>query len=159
MNKSAKNIVCLLLGILASLCYITSAQATLGGDSASVEADRVTMKVEHAARQTLATSGSYTVHETALPSGTVVRQYVSNNGIVFAVAWNGPFIPDLKQLLGLHFDTMVARQSKQSNAGHRFFSQHEADLVIESGGHQRSFAGRAYLISAIPVNVTVQEIQ
>jgi len=159
MNKSAKNIAFHIFGLLLSICYVTSAQATLGGDSVSVETDRVSLKAEHAARQTLATSGSYTIHETTLPSGTVVRQYVSNNGIVFAVAWNGPFIPDLKQLLGLHFDTMVARQSKQSNAGHRFFSQHEADLVIESGGHQRSFAGRAYLISTIPVNVTVQEIQ
>jgi hypothetical protein len=159
MNNSAKNIAYHLCCILASICYVTSAQAMLGGDGASVENDRVNMKVEHAARQTLATNGSYTVHETTLPSGIVVRQYVSNNDIVFAVTWNGPFIPNLKQLLGVHFDTMVARQAKQSNAGHRFFSQHEADLVIESGGHQRSFSGRAYLSSVIPANVSEQEIQ
>lgn len=159
LHKSAKNIVCHLLGILVYVCAITSAQAELGGNGASVEADRVNMKVERTARQNLATNGSYTVHETTLPSGTVVRQYVSNSDVVFAVAWTGPFIPDLKQILGINFDTMVARQSKQSNAGHRSFSQHEADLVIESGGHQRSFVGRAYLISMIPANVTLQEIQ
>jgi hypothetical protein len=54
---------------------------------------------------------------------------------------------------------MIANQAKQSNAGHRSFSQNEADLVIESGGHPRSFVGRAYLKSAIPANVTTQEIQ
>ncbi len=135
------------------------AQASLGGDTSSVESDRVAMKAEHAARQSIAPTGSYTVHETTLPTGTLVRQYVSNNGMVFAVAWNGPFLPDFRQLLGLHFDTMVARQAKQTNAGHRYFSQHEGDLVIESGGHQRSFAGRAYLKGAIPAGVTELEIQ
>ncbi len=54
---------------------------------------------------------------------------------------------------------MVAGQSKQSIAGHRYYSQHEADLVIESGGHMRSFSGRAYLKSAIPANVIEQEIK
>jgi hypothetical protein len=150
---------CACLGILFFISYAAPAHATLGGDAASVDTDQTSMKVEHAARRSLAMNGSYTVHESTLPSGTRVRQYVSNAGVVFAVSWDGPFIPDLRQLLGLHFDTMVARQAQQSNAGHRSFSQHEADLVIESGGHQRSFAGRAYLKSAIPAGVTEQEIQ
>ena len=158
-NKSTVKTSCIWLGMMLSIGYVISANATLGGDAASVETDRLSMKVEHAARQNLAATGSYTVHETVLPSGTVVRQYLSSNGVVFAVAWAGPFIPDLKQLLGLHFDTMIANQAKQSNAGHRSFSQNEADLVIESGGHPRSFVGRAYLKSAIPANVTTQEIQ
>ena len=138
---------------------MATAQASLGGDTASIEIDRISMKADHAARQSLASTGSYTMHEITLPYGTVVRQYVSSNGVVFAVAWNGPFLPDFRQLLGLHFDTMVAGQAKQPNAGHRFFSQHEGDLVIESGGHQRSFAGRAYLQSGIPASVTEQEIK
>ena len=145
--------------MLVFLCHVSSAHAVLGGDSASVEADRVSMKVAHAARQILSSTGSYTVYETTIPSGTIVRQYVSSNGVVFAVAWSGPFLPDFRQLLGVHFDTMVARQAKQTNAGHRNFNQHEGDLVIESGGHQRSFFGRAYLSSLIPADVTLQDIQ
>ena len=158
-NKFTMRTMCICIGMALSLSYTLSANAMLGGDSSSIETDRAAMKVEHAARRNISTSGSYTVHETILPSGTHVRQYVSNNDVVFAVAWSGPFIPDLKQLLGLHFDTMIARQSKQSNAGHRSFHQDEGDLVIESGGHQRNFVGRAYLKSAIPANVTPQEIQ
>ena len=147
------------LGLLIYVGIVSSAHATLGGDTASVESDRISMKVEHAARQSMAPSGSYSVHETTLPAGTLVRQYVSNNGVVFAVAWNGPFLPDFRQLLGLHFDTMVAHQAKQTNAGHRFLNHSEGDLVIESGGHQRSFIGRAYLKSRVPAGVTEQEIQ
>jgi hypothetical protein len=139
--------------------YVASACATLGGDGASVEADSATLRVERAARQTLAPTGSYSIHEITLSSGTFVRQYVSSANIVFAVTWNGPFLPDFRQLLGLHFDTMVARQARQSNAGHRSFNHEEGDFVIESGGHQRSFVGRAYLKSAIPAGVSEQEIQ
>ena len=146
-NKLLLSVACSLIGMMVSICQITSAHAALGGDSASVETDRVSMKAEHAARQSLSATGSYTVYETTIPSGTIVRQYLNSNGVVFAVAWSGPFLPDFRQLLGVHFNTMVARQAKQSNAGHRNFNQHEGDLVIESGGHQRSFAGRAYLSS------------
>jgi hypothetical protein len=147
------------LGIILCTGYVVSAYANLGGDGASIEADRVNMHAEHAARQSLAPTGSYSVHETTLPSGTLVREYVSNTNIVFAVTWDGPFLPDFRQLLGLHFDTMLARQAKQSNAGHRSFNHEEGDLVIESGGHQRSFVGRAYLKSALPAGVTEQEIK
>ncbi len=75
----------LLFGLIP---YATSAFATLGGDSASVESDRVNMKVARMARQTLSTSGSYTIHEMTISTGTIVRQYVSNNNVVFGVAWS-----------------------------------------------------------------------
>ena len=159
LSKSATQIAILCFTILISILDVMPAQASLGGDPTSVETDRITMKAEHATRQSLAATGNYNVHEITLPYGTMVRQYVARNGAVFAVAWNGPFLPDFRQLLGLHFDTMVAHQAKQTNAGHRFLIQHEGDLVIESGGHQRSFSGRAFLKNLIPVGVTEQEIQ
>ncbi len=162
MNKPLKitaYAACRFFIMLAALSHVTSAHASLGGDSASVEADRLHMKVKHAARQTPSSTGSYTVHETTLPTGTLVRQYVSRAGVVFAVTWSGSFMPNLRQLLGPHFDTMVARQARQEHAGHRSVSQHEADLVIESGGHPRSFAGRAYLPGALPAGVAEKDIQ
>ena len=148
-----------LIVTLATACYVATAHASLGGDGASIETDRVHMQVDHAARQAPSSTGSYTVHETTLPTGTVVRQYVSTAGVVFAVTWSGPFKPDLRQLLGPHFDTMNARQAGQALAGHRFVSQHESDLVVESGGHMRSFEGRAYLPSALPAGIVPQDIQ
>jgi Protein of unknown function (DUF2844) len=158
-KMTTANVALRLFITLAAICRVAAAHASLGGDSASVEADRVHMNVKHAARLTPSSTGSYTVHETILPTGTRVRQYVSKAGVVFAVAWSGPFVPDLRQLLGPHFDTMTARQAKRVHAGHRFVSQHESDLVIESGGHPRSFVGRAYLPSALPAGVAEKDIQ
>ncbi len=144
---------------LLAMFSATSAHATLGGISASIAADRQHMNVKLAERRTVSASGSYTVSASTLPSGTEIRQYLSSSGVVFAVAWSGPFIPDLRQLLGTYFDTMVTRQAGLGNAGHRHFSMHEPGLVIESGGHQRSFAGRAYLPAELPAGVNVQDIR
>jgi len=149
-----------LLVALAAWCCVSSAHAVLGGDQASVEVDRVHMSAKYAARLTPSSTGSYAVHEITLPSGTIVRQYVSTaSGVVFAVAWSGPFIPDLQQIMGAHFNKMSARQAGQVQAGHRFISQHSPDLVVESGGHPRSFMGRAYLPGALPAGLAVQDIQ
>ena len=158
-GNAARRHIATLVVTLATVCYVYAARASLGGDSASIEADRMHMKVDHAARLTPSSTGIYTVHETILPTGTIVRQYVSTAGVVFAVTWSGPFKPDLRQLMGPHFNTMIVRQAGQVLAGHRFVSQHEADLVVESGGHPRSFVGRAYLPSALPAGIAVQDIQ
>jgi hypothetical protein len=157
-NMTSSNVARLLV-MLVAMSYVAAVHASLGGDSASVETDRAHMKVKHAARLTPSLTGSYTVHEITLPTGTLVRQYVSQKGVVFAVTWSGPFMPDLRQLLGPHFDTMVTRQAKQNHASHRTLRQHEADLVVESGGHPRSFVGRAYLPGALPAGVAEKDIQ
>ncbi len=166
MNKQAimKTVAFRLLITLLAMCSATAAHASLGGDSASVEADRLHMNASAAVYAPkippkTPSTGAYTVTETVLPSGTRVRQYVSAAGVVFGVAWSGPFMPDLRQLLGPSFATMVARQAGQTNAGHRHFSVHEPGLVIKSAGHPRSFTGRAYLPAAVPAGVNVQEIQ
>ena len=158
-NVTTVNFALRILFALAAVSYVSTAHASLGGDSASVDNDRVHMNVKHAARLTPSSTGSYTVHELTLPSGTLVRQYVSTAGVVFAVTWSGPFMPDLRQLMGPHFDKMVARQANRVHAGHPFVRQHESDLVIESGGHPRSFSGRAYLPSALPAGVAEKDIQ
>ena len=158
LNMTTSNAARFLV-MLVALCHVAATHASLGGDSASVEVDRLHMNVKHAAHLTPSSTGSYTVHETTLPTGTLVRQYVSEGGVVFAVSWSGPFMPNLRQLLGSHFDTMVARQAKRDHASRRSVRQHESDLVVESGGHPRSFVGRAYLPGALPAGVAEKDIQ
>ncbi|MGA9667523.1 MAG: DUF2844 domain-containing protein [Gallionella sp.] len=158
-SMTAANTALRLIFALAAAGHFAAAYASLGGDAASVDADRLHMNVKQPARLKASANGSYTVNESILPSGTRVRQYLSASGVVFAVSWSGPFLPDFRQLLGPHFDTMVAEQAKLTHAGHKFFGLHESGLVIESGGHQRSFAGRAYLPSALPPGINVQDIQ
>jgi hypothetical protein len=100
----------------------------------------------------------YRVHEIQTPSGTIVREFVSPAGTVFAVAWRGPMMPNLRQTLGQYFDNYVAA-SKLKEAHHRRVQIHQDDLVVESAGHMRAFAGRAYLPGAIPSGVNLGDLQ
>lgn len=139
---------------LSLLSLAGSARAELGGNAASIEADRAHMLAS--VRQT--PSQNYTVHEITTPSGTVVREYLAPSGQVFAVAWNGPMMPDLKQLFGANFARFqAAAQSRGMRRGPFMLSA--PDLVIHSGGHMRSFYGRAYLPQLVPANVSVDEIR
>lgn len=57
----------------------------------------------HAAGGAATVAVGYTVRETTLGSGTVVREYVSTAGTVFALSWQGPVTPNLSDLLGTYF--------------------------------------------------------
>lgn len=102
-------------------------------------------------------ASAYTLHELKTPSGVNVREYVSPSGKVFAIAWHGPSRPDLKQLLGAHFDEF--RQALQTRGpGHGPVLIQLPGLTVQLGGHMRDFAGRAYLPGQIPAGVRAEEI-
>jgi hypothetical protein len=132
--------------------------AGLGGDLSSVSADRAHMNAQLRG----STPGTrFSVEQLELPSGTLVSEYVSPDGKVFAVSWRGPTKPDLRQALGSYFD-QVAAASKQAphNPGtRRHFAISQSDLVFESNGHMRDFYGRAYIPSLLPPNVSSVDIQ
>jgi Protein of unknown function (DUF2844) len=99
----------------------------------------------------------YRVHEIQLPSGTVLREFVATDGKVFAVAWQGPTRPDLRQALGQYFDAYVsAPRGKFADRRHVQFQQ--GDLIVQSGGHMGALSGRAYLASAIPSGVSLGDL-
>ncbi len=133
------------------------ARAALGGDAASVQADEVHM--QGSLRKTSA--GAYTVHEIQAPTGTVVREYVSPEGKVFAVSWQGPWLPDMHQLLGSYFDQYAqsAKELTGVRAARRPLTIDQPGLVVQMGGHSRSFSGRAYLPDHLPPSVTKEAIQ
>jgi Protein of unknown function (DUF2844) len=131
--------------------------AALGGGAASIQADQVHMQ---ASLRTIAAAG-YNVQEMKTAAGAVVREYVSPQGQVFAVAWHGPWPPDMRQLLGNYFDQYVQARRQQSSAriGRRPLVIDEPGLVVESGGHQRSFVGKAYVPAMLPAGVKAEDIQ
>ena len=129
--------------------------ATLGGDAASVDADVVKMKAQSRATP----AAGYTVSEITLPTGTVVREYVSAEGKVFAVTWKGPAVPDLQQTLGTYFETMKAAASVPHGADHHHLTVTTTDLVLQTGGHMRAHVGRAYVPSLLPPNFSLDEIK
>lgn len=132
-----------------------SAWAALGGDMESVDEDQAAM---NAGERITASSESYTVYELRAATGTVVREYLSLDGKVFAVAWKGPTPPDLRRLLGSYFKQYSESAAKQ-HGDHSHLTVRHSDLVVESGGHMRAFFGRAYLPHAMPPEVALSEIK
>ncbi len=144
---------------LAGLCVILlvapfPVAATLGQDVSSVIEDQKQMQ----ATLQITGSGKFAVHEIQLPSGTAVRQYVAPTGMVFAVSWHGPSLPDLRQVLGRYFEQYTgAVRSHGAGRGPRAMLQ--PALVVQSGGHMRAFNGRAYVPQLLPPDVLAEEIQ
>jgi hypothetical protein len=140
--------------------FSLSALAELGGGVESVKADQARLG---ATRQVQQAEG-YTVHEMKTGSGIVVREYAAPAGTVFGVSWNGPVIPDLRQLLGeQHFaEYQQARQAQTQPGGriHRgpIFVELPG-LVVQMSGHQRSFHGVAILPQSLPQGVSAEAIR
>ena len=100
---------------------------------------------------------TYRVHEIQLPSGTVLREFAGLDGTVFAVAWEGPALPDLRQALGRYFDSYVGAQKLKRGRGR--FDMQEGGLVVQSHGHMRAFSGRAYLSQSLPAGTSLEEVR
>jgi uncharacterized protein DUF2844 len=129
------------------------AGAALGGPETTVAADAQVLKAS--VQSTDRTN--YRVHTIALPSGTVLREYAVVGGNVFAVAWSGPSLPNLRQVLGQYFDGFVSGAKAQSGS-HHHLEIRQSDLVVQSSGHMRAFTGRAYLPQGIPSGVSLDEL-
>lgn len=141
--------------IAGALLVSSPVSAALGGSANTADADRSGMKIQ---RRLLPVQPRYTVQESRLPSGTVVREYVLPSGRVFAVAWEGPQMPDLEEILGEYYSAYrVAAREKRKGPARRTLEA--GDLVVQSGGHMRAFAGRAWLRQLMPEGVRPDEIR
>ena len=102
-------------GMCASLLLASfAAQAVLGEGVASI----------YQAQQSLASTlkaepgAQYSVYTHTLSNGTVVREYLSQQDLVFALVWQGPAWPDYALMLGRFYDRFVTL-SKQRRAESR----------------------------------------
>ncbi|WP_245746915.1 DUF2844 domain-containing protein [Paraburkholderia lycopersici] len=140
---------------VSTLSPAAAAAATPG--NASVVARQA---VQGAASGAAATS-AYTVQQTTLANGTVVREYLSAAGTVFGVAWNGPQPPNLATLLGGYFPQYVAGVKASHAAGlvRGPGVVEGSGLVVHSGGHMGAFSGQAWLPQALPDGVSASDIQ
>jgi Protein of unknown function (DUF2844) len=142
----------------AGLVLLTlPAFAGLGDDASAIQADQAHMQGALRTTQT----ASFTVHEIKTPSGITVREYVSADGKVFGVAWQGPWLPDMRQLLSSYFETyrQASQAEASSHAGRRPLVIDRPELVVQSGGHIRSFMGKAYVPAMLPAGVSAEAIQ
>jgi hypothetical protein len=156
IEKLCPRVVVRFAAILALLTATLPAFAGLGEAASSVQADQAHMRGALRVTQTEA----YTVHEIQAATGTVVREYVSSSGKVFAVAWQGPWPPDMRQILASFFEPYQQAVRAQTHArGRQPLRIEQPGFVVHSGGHMRSFAGHAYIPEMLPQGVTQEEIR
>lgn len=152
----ARNTGWLSLALIALLAAGTpaAALAALGGNDDSVEADRAQLR----ASGRLVASAAYSVHDLLASTGTLVHEYLSADGVVFAVTWSGPFKPDLQQVLGRYFeDFRQAPRTAEANSRRARRVEH-GELIVQSGGRPRAFFGRAWVPRLVPAGVSVDEL-
>jgi len=99
--------------------------------------------------------GPYTVHSLQSPTGTTIREYYGSNGVVFGVAWQGPWQPDLRQLFGDYFDRYQTgvQRARTARAMRGRVAINDGTLVVKIGGHLRAIAGVAYVPQLLPAGV------
>ena len=137
--------------MLATVC----AHATLGQDEATADADGNRLQ----ARRTKRAEAGYAVHEILLGSGTIVREYASPEGKIFAVTWRGPTLPNLGQILGeANFQSFVGSPGAQ-HVRRRLRAVQRDDLVVHSAGRPRAFSGYAYVPALVPSGVAVENLR
>jgi hypothetical protein len=149
----------LALGTVLLTAAVPPAKAGLGAQAASVEADRVSMKGQLRTRS----EPGYSVQEITAANGGTVREYVSPSGVVFAVSWSGPAMPNLQQTLGTYFTQYVSaaktQRATRRRTGHNHLEIREPSLVVHAGGHMRQYFGLAYVPSLMPQNLSISDLQ
>lgn len=104
--------------------------------------------------------GNYTVQEIAT-KGRTMREYVSSDGKVFGIAWEGINHPDLAVVLGDYYGEFgeVSKKSTRGMGRRSHRTIQSANTVVIRSGHMRSFRGKAYAPSLIPEGVTADDVR
>jgi hypothetical protein len=130
------------------------AQAALGDDVAAVEHDRVQM---HATLQ-IRRKANYDIHELATPAGSAVREFAGQDGKVFAVSWSGGWRPNLRDIMGAHYDRYIEASRGQRRARGPVRIELPG-MVVFMGGYLRTFWGHVYLTDQLPAGFSPQDLE
>jgi hypothetical protein len=106
-----------------------------------------------------ASSARFESHVALSPEGTQVTEYSDANGTVFAVAWIGPFKPDLQLLFGRYFGAFRDAPRAATGSAARGMQRIEnGGMVVLTGGRPRAFFGRAWVPALVPPGVNMLEL-
>lgn len=102
----------------------------------------------------------YTIHQTVLPTGTVVREFAAPGGNVFALTWQGPVLPDLSAYFGDYFPDFQAMGRQKRDAGMRggALVARQSNFVVVSRGRMGSFEGHAYAPALVPDGLVIGDL-
>ena len=140
--------------LVVLLLGCTPGWAVLGEYENSVASDQQHM---HAQLREVAGQG-YSIKQLASADGRTVKEYVSPAGLIFGISWQGPTMPDLRQVLGSYFAQLQQSNQARRRRGGPLVVETK-DFVLVSGGHMRSYHGVAYVPSLLPVNVSAEVVR
>jgi len=170
MKRAEKNLILVAFLSILGFGYQNCAQsvgqtATLASVApASIPAlgDKVTpQKMATFARKLKDADSSkpYSIQEIVM-SGSTVKEYVTQDGVIFAVTWRGLSNPDLSQLLGTYYSDYRAEKARvPRKKGMRFENTETSQVVVRRAGHMRDLQGQAYDARLFPVGFTVEDLQ
>jgi hypothetical protein len=141
--------------LLILLLAASPAWATLGQPESTVNND---VEFLHGQTRDEARTG-YRLHVITDPGGTVVREYISPAGIVFGISWQGPFLPNMQQILGTYFSHLQAYALAQTGRRGGPMTIQKENFVLISGGHMRAYRGHAYVPKLLPPGVSPEVVQ
>lgn len=158
--KSFGSLLSVALAVVLATAATVPAKAALGDTLASVHADQVRLRGQLRARS----QPGYSVQEITAATGTVIREFVAPSGVVFAVSWNGPAMPNLQQTLGTYFTQYVAavrsqRETRIHRLGHHHLEIRTPALIVHAAGHMRHYFGIAYVPALLPPNLSISDLQ
>ena len=152
-SKSSDRLRVAVCALLALGMAPAPALAALGAPLAAASADGGVMAGAHSLRAGTP-AGSQAGSQAATvrtPAGVTVHEYAGADGVVFALAWSGPTVPDLQQLYGSYFPGYAAARGARASAGYRApVRVRSAALVAHAWGHMRDYAGSAYVPALVP---------
>lgn len=143
--------------ILISFLLSQGAHAALGDhEQQIINNDAIKLR---SSNRTVVKNELYSVHTMSTPVATI-REYVDNNGNVFAVSWQGIKRPDLSVLLGSFYEEYNNIDSRRARMITRQpVSIQTSRIMVRKGGHMRNITGIAVISDQIPSGVKVEELK
>ena len=139
--------------LAAALGFSPYARAALGEDADSVAADQIRLQ----AKLQVVQRENHTIHELQVPTGGHIREFVAGSGKVFAVSWSGGWRPNLREIMGKHYDRYLAA-AKERRMARGPVRIEIPGMVVVMGGHQRAFFGHVYLTDLLPAGFRPEDI-
>ena len=93
-------------------------------------------------------------------SGVVIKEFIRSDGLVFAVSWRGPVLPDLSTLLGAYFPVFMQANEEARATGRRGSPVSVASdgLVVQASGRRPDFFGYAYVTHLTPSGINIKDV-
>ncbi|MDR6504056.1 hypothetical protein J2785_007250 [Burkholderia ambifaria] len=106
-------------------------------------------------------ASDYSIVETRLSAGDILREYVAYDNRVFAVVWEGRHMPDMATLLGGYFNQYRTALMKQrtSRDSHTPVGVVLDDLIVYVSGRTHNVYVRVWLPKALPAGVQPNAIR